>query len=317
MTPAAVADDMPSREHSPAVLALLWAARETGLLETLLTESATPREAAASAGVTERAATVTVATLVDEGYLAAVDGGYEPTNRSLGLLTTTDVRSIGETPRAIDVFDALTDLPETMRTGSLPGRGDDWDRHELGAAAATDESTVDALVTAALEPGTSPADVLVLGGAPGHLAREFDARGCDVTLVDGSDAVAATRPLLGETAVECVTAPATELPPERFDLVVAADYTHRLSVAENRHLVDAARDLLTPGGHLVLFDRLRGRSPGATGLDVEALATTAGGRAYGADSYRSWLAAADFEAPTVRDVPGTDRQSVVARRPRD
>ncbi len=307
---------MPTREYPTEVLAALWAARETGLLEALLTEAATPAAAAAAAGVTERAATVVVATLVDEGYLTAVGDGYEPTNRALGLLTKTDVRSLGTTPRRLDLFDALCALPETMETGRPPDASEDRERNELGAAAAMDEATVRAVVTAARRPGTAE-DVLVLAGAPGRVATEFADRGCSVTVVDGEDAVGVTRPLVRDRDVECVTAPVTELPPERFDLAVAVDYTHRLPPGENRHLASTVCDLLTGGGHLVLIDRLRGRSPGANALAVEALATTVGGDAYTEERYRDWLDDGGYDDVAVRDVPGTDRQAVVGRRPRD
>jgi len=308
---------MPTSEHPPEVLALLWGARETGLLEALLTEAETSAGAAAAAGVTERAADVTVQVLTDAGYLTTVDGGFEPTNRALGLLTKTDVRSIGTTPRRLDVFGALCALPETMRSGEIPDRSPEWTRNELGAAAAIDEATTRALVTAARRRAPTATDVLVLAGATGHVAREFDERGCSVTVVDGADAVAATGPTLRGTDVEFVTAPVTDLPPERFDLAVAVDYTYRLSAAENRHLATAARDVLSPGGHLAWIDRLRGHSAGAATLAVEALATTEGGRTYHADGYRSWLDDAGFAETTVDDVPGTDRQAVVARRPGD
>jgi hypothetical protein len=75
--------------------------------------------------------------------------------------------------------------------------------------------------------------------------------------------------------------------------------------------------VLSPGGHLAWIDRLRGHSAGAATLAVEALATTEGGRTYHADGYRSWLDDAGFAETTVDDVPGTDRQAVVARRPGD
>ncbi len=308
---------MPTREQPPEVLAALWAARETGLLDALLTEADTPAAAADAAGVTERAAEVVVGTMVEEGFLTRVDDGYEPTNRALGLLTTTDVRSIGETPRRLDVFDALCTLPETITTGSAPARSGDWTRNELGAAAALDDDTVRAIVDETLRPDADARDVLVLAGAPGRVANAVADRDRSVTVVDGHDAIEVTRPLVSGRDVECVTAPVTELPPERFDLAVAVDYTHRLPPDENRHLVAAAHDLLTAGGHLVLVDRLRGRSAAAMELAIEALATTEGGGTYPADRYCSWLRDGGFADVDVRDVPETDRQAVVARRPRD
>jgi hypothetical protein len=307
---------MPTRDHPPEVLALLRAARETGLLEVLLTETASPAAAARAADVDERAAEVAVETLAATGYLDRVDDGYEPTNRALGLLTKTDLRSIGSTPRELDLFDALCALPETMRTGSPPDLSDDRARNDLGARLASDEATVRAVVTAAHRVAPDATDVLVLAGAPGAVAGEFAARGCAVTLVDETDAVDAIRPLLDES-VECVTAPVTELPPERFDLAVTVDYAHQLTPAEYRHLAGAAHDVLSTGGHLVVVDRLRDRSASGPALDVEALATTEGGRAHDAATARSFFDDAGFEAVAVADVPGTDRQTVAGRRPRD
>ena len=106
-------------------LLLLRAARETGVLDALVSAADTPTEVADQAGVTERAAAATVGALVDLGFLEWVGGGVEPTNRMLGFVTKTDVRSIGSLPRELDVADALVDLPGTMRSGERPEFGVD------------------------------------------------------------------------------------------------------------------------------------------------------------------------------------------------
>jgi SAM-dependent methyltransferase len=308
---------MSTRDTPPSVTALLWAARETGALEALLTSADTAEAVADETGVTERAARVVVDVLADEGFLERVGDAYEPTNRALGLLTKTDLRSIGPLPHQLDVFDAYVALPETMRDGSRPDRPADWTRNRLGAVTATDEATVRALVTAALRTHPEAEDVLHLAGAPGRVAAEFAARGCDVTVVDAVDAVDASEQLVETTDVELLSAALPELPPSRFDLVVAVDYTSRLAPTENRHLVAAAYDALAADGRFVVLDRLRGRSPTASDAAVEALATSAGGHAYAREDYSEWFADAGFSDAVVDDVPGTDRQAVVGRRPRD
>ncbi|MDL0124722.1 hypothetical protein PNQ92_04785, partial [Halobacterium salinarum] len=131
-------------------LLVLRAARETGVLDALVASADTPAAVAEQAGVTERAAEVVVAVLVDRGFLTWVSGAVEPTNRMLGFITKTDVRSIGSLPHALDVADALVALPAAMEGDDVPA-GSDTDRafrNRLGAAAARDDAAVRAAVTA-------------------------------------------------------------------------------------------------------------------------------------------------------------------------
>jgi len=304
---------MPTRDRDGAsveTLALLWAARETGVLDALMTSAGTPAEVAAETGVTERAAEVTVRTLAAEGFLDCVGDAYEPTNRALGFLAKTDVRSIGRLSREVDLFDALTALPETMRTGEPPARSEDWTRNRLGAVAATDEAVVRACVTAAVRERPDADRVLDVGGAPGTFAVEFAARGYDTTLADRPDAVEVTRPFLANEPVDLRAGEFGDPLPDA-GLAFLPDLSPRLDAAEFRGLLTAVRDALDPDGVAVVVDRLGGRSPRATSVAVEALATGEGG-AYSADDYREWLGDAGFDDIAVRDVPGTDRQAVTA-----
>ncbi|WP_121821764.1 methyltransferase domain-containing protein [Halostella salina] len=304
---------MPTRDRDGAsveTLALLWAARETGVLDALMTSAGTPTEVAAETGVTERAAEVTVDALAAEGFLDRVGDAYEPTNRALGFLAKTDVRSIGRLSREIDLFDALASLPKTMRTGKPPARSDDWTRNRLGAVAATDEAVVRACVTAAVRERPDAERVLDVGGAPGTFAVEFAARGYDTTLADRPDAVEVTRPFLANESVDLRAVEFADSLPDA-DLAFLPDLSPRIHAAEFRGLLAAVRDALDPDGVAVVVDRLADRSPRATSVAVEALATGDGG-AYDADDYRDWLTDAGFDGVAVRDVPGTDRQAVTA-----
>ena len=300
---------MPTRERTAATvetLALLWAARETGVLDALLTSAGDPADIAAETDTTERAVRATVDALEAEGFLERVGESHEPTNRALGLLAKTDVRSIGRLPHALDRFDALAALPETMRTGDPPERPDDWTRNRLGAVAATDESVVRACVTAAVRERPTADRVLDVGGAPGTYAKEFAARGFDVTLVDRTDAIEVSRPFLAHEPIDLVTD--DPLPEAGLAFVPAVD--RRRTADEYRDLFDRFADALAADGAVVVVDRLADRSPGATADAIAALATGEGGPHAGA-AYREWLGDAGFASVEIRGVPGTDRQAVI------
>lgn len=299
-------------------LLLLRAARETEALEALMTTAETPAALAAETGITDRAARVLVDALEAEGFLERVDGSSEPTNRALGFLAKTDVRSIGPVPARLDALDRGLALPETMRSGEPPAESAVETRNRLGAAAATDEATVRAVVTAAIRTHPDAARVVDVGGAPGRYAREFAARGLEVTLFDRSDRLEGAAGVVVGTDVSTVEgAVPGPIPETDVDLAFVADLSHRLGPDANREVVDAAFDALAPGGRLVLIDRVRGRSPGWTAAAIAGLAETDAGRAYPVEDYREWLADAGFAGGHFEDVPGTDRGAIVGRRPPD
>jgi SAM-dependent methyltransferase len=332
---------MPTRDRTDLdtdALFLLWAARRTGVLDALTSHAGTVADVVDATSVNERAARVTVRTLADLGFLERVDGGtdralsgpradddseaadaeYEITNRALGFLAKRDVRSIGRLPHALDELERLAALPETMATGAPPEPSPDHLRNRLGAHYATDEAVVRACVTAAVHAAPDAERVLDVAGGSGVYAAEFARRGYETTLVDDADVVAVVEPLLSKRDVALAAGGPADLPvaadgPEDVDLVFAADVTHRLSPSANRAFLDAARDALSPGGALVLTDAVRGRSTAAARVAVNALAGGEGD-AYDEATYRGWLADAGFERPSVRNIPGTDRQAVVGHR---
>lgn len=291
-------------------LHLLRAARETDLLDALLSDAETAVDAATSAGVDQRAAELVVEALVTEGYLTRVGDGVEPTNQLLGFLAAADLRSVGRLPDALDGLDALVALPETMATGEPPDAGDDHNR--LGARLAIEESVVRAAVTAAVRTKPDARRVLVADGAPGRYAAEFAARGYDVTVADEPDAIDAAAKLLARESVEVERVDPDAPLPGGFDLVFAADATVRRTPAENRTFVGCLVDALAGGGTVVLVDRLWGRSTDAVPAAVEAYARDGGG-VYDAEAFAEWFEAAGSGAPSVEPVPGTE-QFVVAGR---
>jgi SAM-dependent methyltransferase len=312
-------------------LFLLWAARETGVLDALLSDADTPAEVAAQTAVTERAARLTVGALADAGFFRDVGGVYEPTNRALGFLAAADLRSVGNFPAELDDLDALRHLPATMRGEDPPVAGDEpapdgttteWTRHRLGRVQATDEATVRACVTAAQHVAPE-GQVVDIGGAPGTYAVEFARRGYDVTLLDTVDRLDASASLLAREPVETVAwglpddetsdeADSAALPVDGVDCAFVPLRTSERSAAANRRLVATAADALAPGGWLVVVDYLRERSPAAREATVRRLALGSG-EAHAPAAYRDWFEAAGLRAVQVRDVPGTERGAVLGQ----
>lgn len=296
-------------DHEERVL--LWAAHETGVLETLLTEAGTPKAVADSTGVTERAARIVIGALADYGYFERVGDDYEPTNRALGFLTKADVRSIGSAPHALDTLSRWFALPETMETGELPDAPENWTRNFMGAMASVDPRTVRASVTAAEHARPRPERVLDVGGGPGTFSKEFARRGAAVTLLDQPEVIEVVSPLLENEPVDLVSGDALEELPSGFDLVFCSRITHMFGPEENRRLFESCYEALSPGGAVVCTDFVRGRSPRAPAFAVNMLAQTENGDTYTEEEYRDWLTETGFERAEIHDIPGTEMQAIV------
>jgi DNA-binding Lrp family transcriptional regulator len=345
---------MPTRDTTdlpPEALTLLWAARETGIVDAVTTDAGTPEAVADATGVTEQTARVTVRSLAELGFLRRVGGEYEPTNRALGLLAKRDVRSIGRLPHALDVQTYLRALPETMASGDPPAEPPDWTRNRLGAAEATAEATVRACVTAAIRAAPDADCVLDVRGGSGRYAREVVARGRRATLFEASEVCEVVDPMLAPTDVSLVAGdldspPATDpATGDRFDLALAVDLVRRLDPAPARELFAGLAAVLAPDGAVVLVDAFRTQADADTvagsgdaagspasrvGADVgvepavgagvacEQLARGSGD-AHPTAQVCEWLSSpADgtgFAEVSARRVPGTGRVAVTGRGP--
>ncbi|AEN04714.1 hypothetical protein Halar_0949 [halophilic archaeon DL31] len=301
-------------------LALLWAARETGLLEALLRETGSPNEAAAVSGVTERAARVTIDALVDLGFFERVEDGVEPTNRVLGLLATRDVRSIGQVPSALDQFDAFAALPTAMRRDNPErqprSRTVQRTRHQLGASEAVDDATVRATVDAIHAANPDAERVLALADGPGRHARELADRGPAVTLLEGSAVGDVVEPLLAGGDVSLQTGCLPDLESGSHDLIFLVDGLWQSAAGENRFTLRAVERVLAPGGAFVAVEPLRDHSDTAAAVAATALATGRG-EPYTEATVAGWCVAAGLDDVSTSDVRDTPYQAVAAERHAD
>ncbi|GAA0247700.1 methyltransferase [Haladaptatus pallidirubidus] len=298
-------------------LCLLWAARETGIIETVMFDAGTIEEIAEQTGVTERAARITLEAMVEMGFLERLDEEYEATNRALGLFAKTDVRSIGSVPHQMDCLVRWFELPETMRTGSPPETPENWTSNYMGAMATVDESTIRSCVTEAVHEHPDAERVLDVGGGPGVFAKEFARRGFEVTLLDKPDVIDIASRFLEREPIELVSEDVIDALPTGYDLLFCSRVAHALGPNENRTLIENSFDALEPGGAAVLIDRIRGRSEGAAVMGAHMLAQTDNGDTYTANQFEDWFARAGFANVEIRGVPGTNQQAIVGHRPRN
>ncbi len=298
-------------------LCLLWAARETGIVETVMFDAGTVEAVAEETGVTERAARITLEAMAELGFLERVGDEYEATNRALGLFAKRDVRSIGSVPHHLDCLARWFELPETMRTGELPETPENWTTNLMGAMATVDETTVRSCVTEAVHERPNAERVLDIGGGPGVFAKEFARRGFEVTLFDQPDVIDIDERFLERDPIELVSGDATDDLPTGFDLAFCSRVAHALAPEENRTLLENVFNALEPGGVAVFTDQVRGRAEDAAVMGAHMLAQTENGDTYTANQFEGWFADAGFVGFEIRDVPGTNQQAVVGYRPRN
>lgn len=294
---------------------LLWACRETGVLETLLDGPKTAETVADRAGVTERAARIALDGLADIGHVERTDEGYVATDGLAGFDPETPVLDRGMLPHRIDSLEKYMHLPETMRTGEPPGHTEAGFHNFVGAMATMDDATVREVVTTAEHRHPRPDQVLDVGGGPGSFAAEFAARGADVTLVDREGVLDLLADHHDDLGVAVSPGDARDSLPTGFDLVFSARMTSSFTPADLRDYFSNAYAALEPGGTLVCAERVRGYSEMAERFAVHMLAVFENGDTHGWDAYRSALEDVGFADPSIQEVPRTEYQIVTGRKP--
>lgn len=296
---------------------LLWAARKTGVVDALCSTAETPAEVASETGVSERAARLTTEGLAAMGFFEELDGRYEPTNRALGFLATTDPRSIGRVPATIDEIDRLVALPETMRAAGAAGAEATADEppveHALGALAATDDATVRACVTAAIRHAPDATRMAHVGGSPGTFAREFAARGLDAAVVDTPERIEPARPLLSTAPIDCVEGVPPEAIPAGTELVFCYEALQRRDDEATTGLLSDLAEALSERGTVACVER-RIDGERAAGVAARLLAKTTGGEPRTDAELRALLDESGFAEPTVESIPGTELRVAIGHR---
>lgn len=293
---------------------LLYAARETGAIDALLSEPKRASTVAAEADITERAAFIALEGLRDTGYAERSGETYRPTD-ALGVFDSeTDAIERGILPHRVDSLENYIQLPETMRTGQPPDHTEEGFRNYIGAMATIDDATVREIVTTAEHVHPRPDRLLDVGGGPGRFGAEFARRGADVTLVDRPRVLDLLSSPHDAAGLETVAGNATESLPEGFDVVFSARMTSGFTPEEIREYFENAYAALDPGGTMVCIERVRGRSEMAERFAVHMLAVFPTGDTYTSEEYNEALAHAGYVETEIREVPRTEYQAIVGHK---
>ncbi|KAB7515267.1 SAM-dependent methyltransferase [Halosegnis rubeus] len=285
-------------DASTRELLLLAFARRRGILETLTTDAGTPEAVAEATDTDPSVAEAVTTALADRGFLERVGREYEPTNRLLGFLTKTDVRSIGSLPATLDALDAWTDHdtdPERTRVNRL---GEQWAR---------DEHAVRAAVTAAVHAAPTAERVVCLRDGPGRHASEFATRGYDATILESTARGDTVAPLLAPTEVRLEIGGYDTMP--QTDLAFAVGMLARSDDDRARRWLAAAGEAAPT---VVCIEPVRDRSPEGALLDVEHHLRD-GGRVRPESALRSLFADVGLDC-SVTALPGTEGVALVGRR---
>ena len=308
-------------------LLVLAGALQSGLVDALASgEALSAQHIAMVAGTDVRASRIVLDALVAEGVaqrvLEAEDGSfYALTDLGKAHLVDVgpDLERAGLLHRANRVR-GLLDLAEVIRSGKPTKR--DADRGNVRCmVAAMGERDAD-LVAEIVEVCTSLAGeaktMLDVGGAVGHVARQFMRHGLKATLMDKEEVLPVAKEFLGidASSMELVAGDYTvALPAGPFDLVYFGNVFHIYGASTNAKVAKEAIKILSPGGLIAIQDYVWGRSEGAEMFAVNMLQSTTEGGVWTEAQYRDWLDGAGFVNIDVLDLKNSGAQLVIGQRP--
>lgn len=296
-------------------LLFLRALRRTGALEALVETAGTAESLAAETPLTSEAAAFTIETLNDLGYLVRVEDTYEPTNDLLGILTTTDVRSIGTLPAALDEAENLVKLEETLQGVAASGDEERELINALGAAAASDPQRTRAVATTIRSRAPPNKDVLLIGGAPGRLAVELADRGLSVTLADEPLAIQQSAGVLAGSSVETIGTEEWSDVPETALVVVAPGL--RAEPKPWKPLVSAAASTVETAGSVVVMERLHEADAADPLMHIQDMATLGRTVDRSIPGVQTYLKENGLTVTDTWEVADTDLVGVTAEKARD
>jgi 2-polyprenyl-3-methyl-5-hydroxy-6-metoxy-1,4-benzoquinol methylase len=308
-------------------LLLFAGALQSGLIDVLASgEALSAQHIAMVAGTDLRASRIVLDALVAEGVvqrvLEADDGSFyalTPLGKAHLVAGGADSERAALLHR-VNRVRGLLELPEVIRTGKPNRRDPDKSniRCMVSAMGERDADLVEEIVELSLQLAGEAKTMLDVGGAVGHVARQFSRRGVRATLFDREEVLPIAREFLGidAVAIDMVAGDYTvALPKGPFDLVYFGNVYHIYGPAINERVSREALSVITPGGLIAIQDYVWGRSLGAEMFAVNMLQSTEGGGVWTEAQYRGWLSAAGFVNIDVLDLKNSGAQLIIGQRP--
>lgn len=153
------------------------------------------------------------------------------------------------------------------------------------------------VVRLCLELRAGAASVADIGGAPGTLAREFARRGLSTLIYDLKESNEVMRKELSRVKnISIVDGDATKaFPSGVFDIVFLGNLCHGQSPADNAKMFRMARERLSNGGMIAVFDNLKGEDNRSATLALHMITQSPLGNVYTRAEYLGWLKDAGFK----------------------
>ncbi|MFB6186483.1 MAG: hypothetical protein ABEI86_06405, partial [Halobacteriaceae archaeon] len=181
---------------------LLWITRELGILDGIVYETDTIAELQTSTGLDPICIEELMTLLEEMGFVEHIDGTYEPTNKLLGFITKTDIRSIGRLPYSLDIIQAINTFPEcvkhekSLEKPSLP--------NILGAIEAIDNDILLTAIYHILQYKKSEGPIVLLSEGGGTFAKRIHHCGQDVVMLVEEEQKQYCKRFLDPTSVDIV-----------------------------------------------------------------------------------------------------------------
>ena len=300
-------------------IVLIGTALREGLLQAVTGAPRAAPEVAVALGMDERAVRILLSALVELGVL---EDGYVLREEHRGaLLDPEDPGYVGASiEHRLRLFEGWTRLPEVLKTGvpfenrtAAAFEGTEVFVRALRRTGGEGAEEISSIVLSRLPKGASLLDI---GGGPAANAEVFAKNGARVTVFDRSEVLALTRSLLDAAGIASVAGDMNEgLPEGPYDAIYFGNTSHMYGPEENKDLFARMRQILAPGGLLVVREFVRGMSEEAALFAVNMLVLTPRGNTYTAPEYRSWLEEAGFTGVEVVPIPGLVSYLVIARSP--
>jgi SAM-dependent methyltransferase len=304
------------------------AAVRLGVFDALAGGPAAADEVAERIGGDVRGTQSLLEALVALGYVRKRGDRFENRPTAARWLVIARDPDFVEATRFLEMaaFDLWADLEQSVRTGRPERPIYEWlegDAHRSAAFQTwtrwiASQAAPEIVRRVPLE--SDPRRLLDVGGGHGRYAAAFCRSYPDLTAVvfDLPTALKSARDLLEDPGLDGrLTLQAgdflTDALGDGFDVALLINIVHGLAADENRQLLRRVKDVMRPGGTVVIAEQFAGRAPGPAVHAIQRLLdlnyhVALGGRTYRFADATNWLSEVGFGPPrrvNLRSAPGT------------